>query len=66
VFVQRHLGLDSCRGGSVQMKSAVFEVEPALGLGRGRGMFVQLEVVELCSVRCLHHCQAAVALVAMR
>ena len=61
----RHLDLD--RGWSVQLKPAEFDVEPALGWGRGRGVFVQLqEVVELYAVWSLDHCQAAVALVVMR
>lgn len=62
-FAQRHLGLD--RGGSVQVKLAAFEVEPQ-ALGLGRGMFVQLEVVEQYAERSLHCGQAAVALVMMR
>ena len=58
-FVQRHLGLDS-----VQAKLVAFEVAPAPGVGRV--MLVQLEMVELCEVKSLHHGQAAVALVVMK
>ena len=63
--MQRHLDLD--RECSVQLKPAEFDVETALGWGRGRRMFAQLqEVVELYAVWSLDHCQAAVALAVMK